>query len=262
MIIFIMKNKNFLKKASIITAVSAFWLLVWQVIYLLVGSDIIVASPLSTFKRVFALAGTSDFWLSTANSIWHIIEGFISAVIIAVILAALSSRFKVIDILFSPIIKLIKATPVASFIILALFWIKTQVPSFIAFLMVIPIVYSNLSEGFKNVDKNLLEMAKIYRFSFFKKVRLIYIPSLMPYFVSALSVGLGFAWKSGIAAEVIANANNTLGREILDAKIYIETTDLFAYTAVIIILSVLIEKLMMFLLRKISDKVLRGGVKK
>jgi len=258
MIISIMKNKKF-KKSAVKALALGFWIFVWQIVYMIVGSDIIVASPFMTFARVFSLAKTSFFWLCTVTSISNILIGFLIAVIVAAVLAALSNRFKLIEILFSPIIKLIKATPVASFIILALFWIKNQVPSFIAFLMVVPIVYSNLYEGFKNVDKNLLEMAKIYNFSLIKKIRLIYIPSLMPYFVSAISVGLGFAWKSGIAAEVIGLSKNSLGLEIYNSKIYIETTDLFAYTLVIILLSVIMEKLVMFILKKLSNKVLKGG---
>ena len=83
----------------------------------------------------------------------------------------------------------------------------------------------------------------------------------MPYFVSACSVGLGFAFKSGIAAEVIAHSKNTLGLAIYDAKVYIETVDVFALTAVIIILSIFLEKAFMFLVKTISDKVLKGGAK-
>ena len=254
-----MLNKS--KQVAKLLLILLFWLLVWQVVYLIIGSDIIFASPLDTFKRVFELAATADFWKNCANSIFHIVFGFSLALIVSIPLAAVTSRFKFLNQLFSPIIKLIKATPVASFIVLALFWLKSGVVSFIAFLMVVPRVYSNLSEGFANVDKGLIEMAKIYRFSFIKKVRLIYIPSLMPYFVAACSVGLGFAWKAGIAAEVIGLPNNTLGLEIYNAKIYIETVDLFALTAVIIVLSIIMEKAFMWLLKKLSQKILRGGGK-
>lgn len=253
-----MLNKK-LSKALTGILVAAFWLIIWQIVYFLVGSDIIVASPLNTFKRIITLALTKNFWVCTLNSIGHILLGFSLAVIVAIILATLSAHIKIINTLFSPIIKIIRATPVASFIVLALFWLKSGVPSFIAFLMVIPVIYSNLYEGFKNVDKNLLEMATVYRFSFLKKIRLIYIPSLIPYLVSSCSVSLGFAWKSGIAAEVIGLPKNTLGLEIYNAKIYIETTDLFALTAVIIILSVVIEKLFMLLLNALLKRITRGG---
>lgn len=258
-----MLNKlvNKVPKPARLVLVSLFWLLVWQMVYFIIGSDVILASPFATFKRVFELAATAEFWKSCANSIFHILFGFVIALLISIPLAAVTARFKFINLLFSPILKLIKATPVASFIVLALFWLKSGIVSFIAFLMVVPLVYSNLSEGFQNVDKDLLEMAKVYKFSFIKKVRLIYLPSLMPYFVAACSVGLGFAWKAGIAAEVIALPDNTLGLDIYNAKIYIETIDLFALTVVIIVLSVIMEKAFMWLLQKLSQRILKGGGK-
>ncbi len=260
----ITQNKAFqkLKKPLAFFLSAIFWLGVWEIVYLIVGSDVIIASPIGTFKRVFELSTQGQFWLCVGNSLLNVIIGFSLAVVLSVLLAALSHRFIFLEYLFAPIVKLIRATPVASFIVLALFWLKSGVPSFIAFIMVVPLIYSNITEGLKNVDKNLLEMAKVYNFSFFKKIRLIYVPSLMPYFVSASSVGLGFAWKAGIAAEVIGLPKNTLGLAIYDAKIYIETIDLFALTAVIIILSVFLEKAFMFLLSRLSKKILKGGAEK
>ena len=252
-------NKKRLPKPITITLVAVFWILVWQIVYYVVGSDIIVASPISTFKRVIELGSTAYFWACTLNSILHILGGFLLALVVSIILAALCSKSNVLHTLFSPIIKLVKATPVASFIVLALFWLSSGVSSFIAFLMVMPLIFTNLVEGFKNIDPALLEMAKIYRISIFKKIRLIYVPSIMPYFVSACSVGLGFAWKSGIAAEVIGLPKTSLGLEIYNAKIYLETVDIFALTAVIIVLSVIMEKGFMFLLKKLSKKILKGG---
>ncbi|MBE6788560.1 MAG: ABC transporter permease subunit [Ruminococcaceae bacterium] len=255
---------NFFKKLpkSIISGlVLVFWLCIWQLAYLVIGSDIVFASPINTFKRVLELALTGEFWLCILNSVWYILLGFVLAILISVPLSALTARFSFLKTLFSPIIKLVKATPVASFIVLALFWFQSGVVSFIAFLMVVPLIYSNLTEGFLNVDTSLLEMAKVYKFSFFKKVRLIYIPSLLPYFVAALKTGLGFAFKAGIAAEVIGLPKNTLGEQVYNAKIYIETTDLFALTVVIILLSVIMERVFIFLLKLLSKKLLKGGGK-
>lgn len=259
----IMLNKFFSKipKPIKIAFIAIFWLLVWQIVYIAVGSEYVFASPLTTVKRVASLALTGDFWICIANSVWHVVLGFTLALLISIPLAALCYKAKFIQTLFSPIIKIIRATPVASFIVLALFWFRSGVASFIALLMVVPLVYSNLSKGFENVDPSLLEMAKVYNFSFFKKVRLIYIPSLMPYFVAACSTGLGFAFKASIAAEVIGLPKNSLGAEIYNAKIYIETTDLFALTVVIILLSVIMEKVFMLLLNFLSKKILKGGVK-
>ena len=141
MITSIIQNKKLKKyaKPAAFALSAVFWLLVWQIIYLIVGSDVIVASPIATFKRVFELAGTPYFWLCVGNSIINVLIGFALALCLSIILAALSNRFIVFEYLFSPLIKLVRATPVASFIVLALFWLNDGVPSFIVFLMVVHI---------------------------------------------------------------------------------------------------------------------------
>ena len=64
-------------------------------------------------------------------------------------------------------------------------------------------------------------------------------------------VGIGFCWKSGVAAEVIGLANNTIGVHLYNAKVYLETPELFAWTVTIILLSVSIEKLLVCVLQKL-----------
>lgn len=109
------------------------------------------------------------------------------------------------DCIISPFLRIVRATPVASFTILALVWINNDwLPVFISFLMVVPIVWSNLESGIKQIDVQLLEMAKVYRLGFLKTLIFVRIPSVMPYFMAACATAMGFSWKSGIAAEVIS----------------------------------------------------------
>ena len=148
---------------------------------------------------------------------------------------------------FSPAITMIKSTPVASFIILALVWLTGQrVPVFISFLMVLPVVYGNVSQGIREVDPKLLEMARIYGMNRQKRVLKIYIPSVLPYMMAACRTALGLSWKAGVAAEVIGVTKNSIGRQLYYSKIYLETADLFAWTAVVIIMSIALEKLFLF----------------
>ena len=164
----------------------------------------------------------------------------------------LTSAVSFLKKLFYPLISLVKATPVASFIILALVWIKKNgVPVFITFLIVLPIVWSNVSEAINNTDKSMLEMAKVFRFGRLKTVKYIYVNSVLPYFAAGCTTALGLAWKAGVAAEVIALPQSSVGFHLYRAKITIETADLFAWTLVVIILSVLLEKLIVALLKKI-----------
>lgn len=97
-------------------------------------------------------------------------------------------------------------------------------------------------------------MAKAYRFSFGKKMRYLYLPSLLPYFAAACSTGIGIGWKAGIAAEVLGLPKNSIGKALYNAKIYLEMPDLFCWTAVIILLSLLFEKLAARLLHALTAR--------
>ena len=116
--------------------------------------------------------------------------------------------------------------------------------------MVLPIVWSNLSRGIREIDPQLREMAYVYRFPLWKKLYAVYFPQVLPYFMAALQTSIGFSWKSGIAAEVIALPKHSVGNMLYQAKIYLETPELFAWTAVVILLSVLLEKFLIMLLKK------------
>ena len=159
------------------------------------------------------------------------------------------SRFALLDALLSPVISVIKTTPVASFVILVLIWLRRDyVPVLISALMVFPVVWSNVSAGIKSTERSFLELARVYDFSFIKTVRSIYFPSVLPYFRSACSSALGFGWKAGIAAEVLTVPGVSIGRMIYESKLYLQTTDLFAWTLCVILLSFLLEKLVLRLI--------------
>jgi NitT/TauT family transport system permease protein len=136
----------------------------------------------------------------------------------------------------------VKATPVASFIILMLLFLgPVKVPAFITFLIVLPIVWTNLDEGINNIDPQLAEVAKMYRFSLVKRVRLLILPSVKPYFLSACKTSIGLAWKAGVAAEIIAMPKGTIGTMIGEAKLYIMSAEMFAWTLTVVLLSLAIE---------------------
>ena len=234
---------------------AAVWLAVWQVAYMFVKQEILLPSPAQTVVRLWELAQMSDFWISAFMSLLRIVEGFVLGVGAGAFLGVLTARFSLLYDFFHPAISVIKATPVASFIILALVWInKPYVPVFIAFLMVLPIIWANVSEGIHQTDKDLLEMAGIFRFSRKKLVSKLYFPSTLPYFFAGCTTALGFAWKAGIAAEILSLPAHSIGSNLYYSKIYIETTDLFAWTAAVIIMSILLEKLLVSVLNKIKNR--------
>jgi len=158
----------------------------------------------------------------------------------------------------APVVACIKTVPVASFIILALVWLRSsQLSFFISFLMVFPPVYLGVLTGIGQTDKKLLEMAKVFHVPFRRQVRYLYLPAIAPHFRSAVSLGLGLCWKAGIAAEVIGLPDGSMGERLYMAKVYFMTPELFAWTVVIVTVSMIFEKLFL----RLTDRFLRkaGG---
>ena len=221
-----------------------FWIGVWYICAAALGKAVILPMPHNVLKRLATLAATKDFALVCLRSLGSVFAGIACGVAVGAALAVLSHFVPAAGRLLSPALSVIKATPVASFIILLLFLVNnTAVPPIAPSLIVIPIVFSNVKKGFSSVSKDVSETAYIYRFGTAKKWKYCYLPSVMPYFAAALKSAVGMAWKAGIAAEVICSPKGTIGSELYNAKIYLESEDMFAWTLTVIILSIIIEKL-------------------
>lgn len=220
-----------------------------------IDKKIILVSPVKVADTLLSHLGEAVFWHVIWFSAQRILKGFFIALFSGSILALIASLLPFVRVLLSPITAVVKATPVASFIILALCLFPSKHLSvLISFLMVFPIVYTNLLIGITNTDKKLSEMCKVMRVSHLKRALFCYLPDVMPYFLSACKIGLGLCWKSGIAAEVIGIPNGSIGERLYTAKIYLETDELFAWTIVIIFISVCFEKLFILLLNLINNK--------
>ena len=181
----------------------------------------------------------------------RIVTGFVLALVVGVVLAMLTTRFSTLHVLFSPLMAVIKAAPVASFIFVAFLWIRApRMPVFIAFLMVVPLVWENIRQGVLHTDRHLLEMAQVFRLSRRERFFHVWFPAVRPYLQAAVTTGFGFAWKAGVAAEILCWPDDSIGYQIAAAKNLLETAEVFAWTAVVVVLSVGLE----WLLRRLINR--------
>jgi NitT/TauT family transport system permease protein len=97
-------------------------------------------------------------------------------------------------------------------------------------------------------------MCSVFNVKPIKKIAYIYIPNILPYFISACSLAVGLSWKAGIAAEIIGLPKGSIGESLYNSKIFLETDTLFAWTVIIIIISMLFEKLMLHFIKYIQAK--------
>ena len=248
-----------IKKRKIALWAVAFWLIVWEIASISIGQEILLVSPVDVLIKLKDLIVEAEFWNAIGFTLIRIIGGFLLALVLGLIFAIVSVRYRFIRELLEPFIRTIKAIPVASFIILVLIWISSANLSIvISFLMVFPIIYTNIYEGIVQTDAKMIEMADVFKMDLKQRVRYIYCSQVIPYLQSACSISLGMCWKAGIAAEVIGMPDNSIGENLYNAKIFFDTPSLFAWTVVIICISIIFEKLFMKLISMYIEKLERA----
>ncbi len=226
------------------------WLLLWQLLALLVRNPILMVGPAETLRTLGRMLMTLDFWQSLGFSFARIALGFLLGSLLGILLAWWSVRRVLLEKILSPLISVLKAVPVASFVILLLIWGgNLRLSFYISALVVLPILYLNTLSGLKATDPKLLEMASVFRMPLGRQLRYIFFPSVYPYLYSGFQTAIGMAWKSGVAAEVIGQPLGSVGNGLYNAKIYLETGELFAWTITVIVVSRLFECLFLGMLR-------------
>lgn len=209
----------------------------------------------SALSRLGHLSLEAYFWKTVWYSFSKISLGFFLAFILGIGMALLGANFRSFRVLIQPLMATIQAIPVVSFIILCLIWVSSRNLSvLISFLLVLPIIYTNVLTGIDSIDSSFMDLAKVFKMKRSKIIRYIYLSEVYPHLKSATYVSLGLCWKSGIAAEVIGMPNMSIGEKLYQAKIYLSTGDLFAWTLVIIVLSVAFRKVFMALMDRLVDR--------
>lgn len=238
------KLYNYISKAiAVIIA-----LIIWQITAMYVKQNILLVSPVDVIKRLCTIWREDNFLSSILFTCSNIISGWALGFLLGTALAALAYRFRIVSNLLWPWMMTIKSVPVASFVVVCLIWMTSKdLPVFISFLVVLPIVYQNIFEGLKSQDDKLLEMSYVFKIHLLKKIRYVILPQLGPFVISACRVSTGMAFKAGVAGEIIGIPEGSIGKMLYLSKIFIDTDDLLAWTVIIVVLSVLFEKLVVLI---------------
>lgn len=237
-----------------------FWLAVWALAARLaaaesvLGGELLLPAPRTVLSALLTLAGTAAFWQTALLSLARMALGLVLGCALGSLLAVLTARNRGWDALFSPAVKVIRAAPVASFILLVLLWVERGwVSVVIAALMVLPVLWASVRQGIEGTDPKLLELARCYGFDRWKTLRLVWLPSIKPAFTAGLATAMGLAWKAGVAAEVLCQPKRAIGTEIYRSKWTLDTPGLFAWTLVVVLLSLAMETLVKRLLKRGSN---------
>lgn len=219
------------------------WIVIWQIGAVLMNQPLYLPTPYQTILAMGHLIMEANFLLSLGATFLRVMSGFAISVGLGILCGALSYKLKSIRFMLDPLVSMIKPIPIMSIIILLLVWLKgSNVPVMVCILLCFPVIYTNTLEGLTNVDPQLLEMAKVFKIPRWRKYREIIYPSVRPYLFSSIMVVIGFSWKAVVTAEVLSAPKYSMGYNLYNTKLYLNTEELFAWTIVIIIFSLLIEK--------------------
>ena len=250
MTISITKNKHFLKilKALLIIASC---LAIWEIFAVIKNNEFVLPRVSTTLKSLVEIVSNNSFYIIVLTTLLRVLLGLGLGVAFGVVLATACHFLPWINLFVSPILSIIKATPVASFIVLL--WLSlsgNSLPMLIAFLMVLPIVWQNIMDAYAALPKKLIEVSEIYNVSLKKRIKYLYLPHIYSYLAPAFITSIGLAWKSEIATEIIAYTANSIGQQINNHRQFAETSHVFAWTIVIVALSIVLEGLTKFLLKR------------
>lgn len=240
-----MKNNPTLPRIKVLkTVISIFVILaLWEISALIVNDSYFLPDVLETAKALAKILTSATFFKVVFTAFYRVSLGLIIGIVFGIAIATLCYKFDLINTVLSPIISIMKATPVACIIVLL--WIRfnyTEIAVFVVVLMILPIVWQNVYDGFRAIDKNLTEVATVFEMTPIQKMTTLIIPSVLSYLLPAIVTSVGLAWKAEVAAEIMTNSN--MGKLIYDFKtVSYDTASIFAWTVVIVTLSIVFESI-------------------
>ena len=244
------RARKFFERAGVLV----FYLALWACLAARIDQPLLLPAPGDVFARLLALLPDPMLYRTLLGTLLRTLAAYALGVLGAVALGTLCLRFRTADLLLSPLLSAVRATPVTSFIVLALVWLSSsRVPVLTGFLMTLPVVCSAFMQAVRSIDPKLLEMARMYRFGCRKTLENVYLPAVMPAFISSCLAAIGLCWKAVVAAEVIGVPKLAVGSRLYEAKIYLETDSLLAWTIMVVLLSVLLEQLLRRLAGKVTE---------
>ncbi len=228
---------------------------IWQTASIYVASPLILPSPYAVLASFQELSTSLLFWKHIAFTVGRTFASFGISLAVSLVLGCVSGILPAADAVLKLPMSIIKATPVVSFILLALFWFNSsQVPIFVSVLMTLPVLTASVALGIRKTDAKLLEMAHSYGMSNVQIIKHVYFPSIIPSFASGSLAAFGLSWKVVVAAEVISLPRYASGSALQTAKVHLETSDVFSISICVIIISFLCELIIGMLVSKALKK--------
>lgn len=227
-------------------------LAVWKIVAIYFDSGFILPPPEKTIITTVGLFSDPGFLLTVGTTIIRALAGFALSFVLGIAAGILAGLNPFFNAFLKPLLVTIRSTPIIALILLALIWLSPgSVPVFIALLTMFPFICTNVTDGIKSVDNELVEMALFYKTGWKRIVRDVYIPAIMPFIISGASSAMGIGWRAIITGEVLSQPKYGIGTLMQNAQTFLNVDAVIAWTIVAVVISYGFEKIIRWSERKL-----------
>jgi NitT/TauT family transport system permease protein len=202
----------------------------------------IFPSPLRTFEAMQRMVENGSFFTDIRMTFGRVLAGFFMAVAIGVPMGILLGANKKVADFFEPILAVVNTISSAIWAIFALIWfgLSNMTTIFVVLMTAMPLILTNVWQGTRTVNADFVELARAFRMSPGKVLWKVYVPTVMPHFFSGARLAFGFGWRVSLVAETIGSTSG-IGYRLRQAADLVQTDQVFAWTATLIAMMLVIE---------------------
>ena len=208
---------------------------------------LLLPSPLATLQTAIDLSDSGVLWASIAISMLRILTGWLGGAIVGIPLGLMMGRIALVRDFATPYVQGLRYIPPLAFIGLFIVWFGPGEGSkiMLVFYTSIFIVILNLIAGAKAVPEGLIRAARSLGASEFQVLVNIVVPATVPYMITGMRIGLGNAFISIAAAEMLS-AQSGMGFLIWSARSLMLTDQVFVGFLVLGLLGLISDRLFRF----------------
>lgn len=227
-------------------------LIIWQLLAIYFNSDFILPSPGKTITTVFRLFTDSGFIAVAGSTILRGLTGFMISAFLGLLFGIVAGMSQSFNAFLNPLLVAARSVPVIAFILLSLIWFTPgSVPVFVAILTMFPFICTNVIDGIRSVDRDIIEMARFYKVNSRRIIYEVYIPAIMPFIISGASSAMGIGWRAVIIGEVLSQPEYGIGTVMHAEQTFLNIDAVIAWTIIAVVVSYCFEKIIRWSERKI-----------
>ena len=213
---------------------------VWWLLYLIYPR--LLPSPVSTMREAVRLVSDGTFFFHMYQSLRRVFVGSLVAMFLSVGVGIYMGTVVMGERFFQPLVVLGLTIPGLMWALIAvmLFGINEWSPYFAVTVTIFPMLVINIWAGVKALDKELIDMSRVFHFTPWMKISQVIIPQLLPNIFAATRYGLGLAWKVVVVVEMFGTSNG-VGYQVMKSYQVFNMEGVIAWTLTFVAAMIVLE---------------------